>query len=102
MDLGGQDTSTDGDLQKTAMNSMKRILVEKQVLYVHVCVLYSVCTVLFIKKTERRRVVDRRSTPGRSTVSQRLVIGQSAVGQRSVNGQSPGRVNVNTYVIIIK
>ena len=43
MDLGGQDTSTDGDLQKTAMNSMKRILVEKQVLYVHVCVLYSVC-----------------------------------------------------------
>ena len=56
----------------------------------------------FHKKTERRRVVDRLSTPSRSTVGQRSVSGQSAVGQRSVNSQSPGRVNVNTYVIIIK
>ena len=40
MNLGGQDSSTDGDLQKTAMGSMKQILCEKQVsTYVqYVCV----------------------------------------------------------------
>ena len=42
------------------------------------------------------------STGGQHPVGQRSVNGQSAVGQRSVNGQSPGRVNVNTYVIITK
>ena len=30
------------------------------------------------------------------------VNGQSAVSQQSVSGRSPGQVNVNTYVIIIK
>ena len=64
----------------------------------HMYALMYIRTVLFIKKLNDVGW----STGGQHPVGQRSVSSQSSVGQRSVNGRSPGRVKVNTYVIIIK